>query len=112
MAVFRVSGSSGGVFVWSAAWDDQTKDLTIDASGSGRCTVTVAQSNGQMRTVAFVQANGDTPLAPGAGLPAPSLTVVIGSPPAVIPGVTLKPSASVKDGSGGFEVVTEAWSRI
>jgi hypothetical protein len=112
MATYSVSGESGGVFSWSASWDSVTKDLTIDAAGSGRSTVTVAQSTGQMRTVSFVQNTGDTPLPPVTGLPQPALTILIGDPPTVIPNLNLKPTTSVKDGSGGFEVVNEARSRV
>jgi hypothetical protein len=112
VSTFRVEGSSGGVFSWSAAWDDQTKALTIDAAGSGRCTVTVAQSNGQMRTIAFVQNSGDAPLPSAPGLPAPALTILVGDGPTVVPNLNLKPTVSVKDGSGGFEVINEAWARV
>jgi hypothetical protein len=112
VATYSVSGSSGGVFSWFGSWDSVSKDLTIDAAGSGRSTVTVAQSTGQMRTVAFVQNTGDTPLAPAPGSPQPALTILIGDPPTVIPNLNLKPTTSVKDGSGGFEVVNESWSRV
>lgn len=111
MSTFTVSGSSGGVFTWSASWDDVTKALTIDAAGSGRCSVTVSQSNGQSRTVGFVQSAGDTPISP-VGFPAPFMTVVISDPPTVIPNVTLRPSTPQRGGAGGFVVDNETWSRI
>jgi hypothetical protein len=111
LAVFRVDGTSAGVFSWFAQWDSVTNDLTIDASGSGRSSVTVAQSNGQARTVGFVQQAGDTPISP-LGWPAPTLVVMISDPPTVIPNITLKPSPNAKDGNGGFVVENETWSRI
>lgn len=112
MSVYRVEGTSGGVFSWFAEWDDQTKDLMIDAAGSGRCTITVAQSNGQMRTVAFVQNIGDAFLPQAPGLPAPALTVLVSAAPTVIPNITLKPSHNSKDANGGFDVVNESWARV
>lgn len=111
MTIYRVEGTSGGVFSWFATWDDVTKDLTIDAAGSGRCSVTVAQANGQNRTVGFVQNAGQTPISP-VGFPAPSLVIVIGDPATVIPGLTLKPNVNAKDGNGGFVVENETWSRV
>jgi hypothetical protein len=111
MTQFSVGGSSGGVFSWSAVWDDQTRDLTIDAQGSGRCSVTVAQSNGQNRTVGFVQATGDTPISPQ-GFPAPSLVVVVSDPPTVISNINLKPQSNAHDANGGFVVENETWSRV
>lgn len=113
MAVFAVSGSSAGVFTWSASWDDGTRDLTIEATGQGRCTVTVVQSNGQMRTVAFVQNSGDSTLPVPPEFPAPTLTILIGDGPTVIPNINLNPSHGAHgDPGGGFEVVNESWSRI
>lgn len=112
MTTFSVGGTSAGVFSWSATWNDQTRDLVIDASGIGRCNVTVAQSNGQMRTVAFVQNAGDTPLPVPAGIPAPAVTIVVSDPPTTIPNITLKPDAGSRSGNGGFEVVNEQWSRV
>lgn len=113
MAIYRVEGTSGGVFSWFATWDDQTRDLTIDAAGSGRSTVTVMQSSGVMRTVAFVQAPGDPYLWSDVwGVPAPALVLVIGDPATVIPNINLKRNVNPRDPAGGFEVVNESWARI
>jgi hypothetical protein len=111
VATYRVAGASGGIFTWSAVYDDAANTLTLQADGTGRSTVSVAQTNGQARSAAFVQQTGDPPLPVPAGIDAPiAVTILVGSGPLVMTGVRLRTSGPA-DGTGGFVVLNESWVR-
>lgn len=116
MAISTVGGSSAngsanGGFDWHVDYDDVAHTATAFSAGVGRCTVVVAQSNGQRAKITFA-ASGDQ--RPVVAVPADieatvnvTRAVVIGTPLVVSP-VTLKPFPPVKPGGvGGFEMVCE-----
>lgn len=114
--IATVGGSSGGVFSWSAIYDDSTNPdtLTVQADGQGRDTAVIAQLDGQQAAIYFVQPSG--PLAiplsapPGVTIAA-SRTVVIGSGPVAFNTPALQPFPPSKPGGVySFRLTNEQWS--
>jgi hypothetical protein len=111
MALWSIGGESGGVFTWSAVYDDGAHTLTLLATGPGRCTIVVEASNGQRAACFFTQADGITLPLPTGITVQQSITVVSGSEPFVITNIRLKPLADPQGFPGGFELLTESWHR-
>jgi hypothetical protein len=120
MTQFQTGGSADAErFEWSGIYDDAAHTVVLEATGTGRCTVVIAQANGQRARVNFTQPS----VANGAALPLPStipqntiavtVPVPIGAGPVTITGATLRPFPSAKPGGVGyFETLSAAWSGI
>ena len=59
----RASGTEGGgAFTWWISYDDQTKDVTAFAEGTGICEATVTLANGSTRSFMLSDIAGDGPV--------------------------------------------------
>lgn len=115
MTLSNVGGSSPG-FTWSAVYDDAPNPdtVTVQASGTGRSTVVVAQANGQRAAIQFAQASGPSstpiPVDPQFLPVAATRVITIDTGPTVINTPALKPFPPSKPGGqGGFQVLNEEW---
>lgn len=113
MTVSSVGGSSGGVFSWSASYNDQGPGTaTVQADGQGRDTVVVQQEDGQQAAIQFVQPGQEAnpvPIPPGVTVVS-TVQVVIGSGPFTIRPIRLDPFPPSKPGGvPGFRVTNEEW---
>lgn len=100
------NGGPPGGMQWDIQYDDVTQQITGQASGGGRCMVTVQVTNAITRTVAFAQA-GVTPAADFVVTVDAGPTIIAsGIPPAQVKRIVGKAGAQ-----GGLNFFSE-WSRV